>query len=184
MKFRELGIKGAWLATANTFNDDRGLFYEWYRKSHIDKITGGDFSASQVNISYSKKGVIRGIHYSLSKQGQAKFVTCITGSIWDVIVDIRPKSPTFKKWIGVTLNSVTGDSLFISKGLGHAFISLEEMSIVSYVLSSEYDPDMEYEICPLDQDLKINWPIQSQLLSSKDRFAPTLKQQIAAGRIW
>jgi len=97
MKMEELAIKGAWLASAPIFEDERGFFREWYKATDINDATTEAFNVVQANVSVSHKGVLRGIHYSLAEEGQSKWITCIAGSIWDVIVDIRPSSPTYKQ---------------------------------------------------------------------------------------
>ena len=137
----------------------------------------------QSNISISHRGGLRGIHYSLAEHGQGKWITCITGSIWDVVVDIRPSSPTFKQWIGIPLDSQSGHSVIVSKGLGHGFISLEDNTAVSYLLTSPYSPAEEYEISPLDSELSISWPIELPKLSVKDAQAKTLSQMLKAGML-
>jgi dTDP-4-dehydrorhamnose 3,5-epimerase len=111
---KELEIKGAWLANSPIYRDDRGLFREWFKATTLTSPASDDFAVMQANISVSQKGVIRGIHYSLVLEGQSKWITCVAGSIWDVIVDIRPTSPTFKKWVSVDLNADSGDSILIS----------------------------------------------------------------------
>ena len=97
MKFEELAIKGVWLAHSPIHADSRGSFREWFKPAELLSATGQNFDVMQSNISISHRGVLRGIHYSLAEYGQGKWITCITGSIWDVVVDIRPSSPTFKK---------------------------------------------------------------------------------------
>lgn len=178
MIIQELGIKGAWIARSAIHKDNRGYFREWFKASEIEIAMGRSFEVQQGNISSSKKGVLRGIHYSLAKKGQGKWITSVSGSIWDVIVDIRPSSPTFKRWIGTELNANTGDALFISEGLGHGFISLEDNSTVAYLLTSKYSPEEEFAIHPLDSELAITWPFENPLLSLKDASAPTLREQL------
>ena len=173
MKIEELEISGAWLAHSSIIKDDRGNFREWFKADEIEAVTGHSFSVRQANISTSNKGVLRGIHYSIAPQGQAKWITCISGSIWDVVVDLRPSSSTFKSWIGVELNAESGDAVFISNGLGHGFMSLENNSTVSYLLTSPYSPTEEFEIFPLDPELAISWPLENPSLSTKDKSAPT-----------
>jgi dTDP-4-dehydrorhamnose 3,5-epimerase len=168
MKVTPLGINGAWLIEAPTYPDDRGLFREWF-VDDLDKDTElPRFEVKQANTSISRKGVIRGIHYSSHESGQSKIVTCTYGSILDVIVDLRRDSITFGKSVTVELNSKSGTSIFISSGLGHAFQALEDQVAVSYLLDLKYNPAGEFEINPLDRDLSINWQIPNPLLSPKD----------------
>jgi dTDP-4-dehydrorhamnose 3,5-epimerase len=181
MELTALGIEGAWLAESPVRRDDRGFFREWFKREEVLSKTGLDFSAEQANISISNKGVIRGIHYSLAPEGQAKWITCVSGSIIDVIIDIRPNSPTYKRIEYVDLNGKLGRSVLIGKGLGHGFISLEDRSSVSYLLSSPYSSEVEFEIVPTDNELKINWHLEfvggsAVVVSSKDAGAPTLDE--------
>lgn len=99
MQIEPLAITGAWLIKFQTFKDNRGYFREWFKAEEILKEIDVNFSTAQANISSSSKGTLRGIHYSLTKHGQAKYITCVKGKIQDVIVDIRPDSSTFGKWI-------------------------------------------------------------------------------------
>jgi dTDP-4-dehydrorhamnose 3,5-epimerase len=182
MDLTPLNIEGAWLAESPVRKDDRGIFREWFKREEIELKSRFDFSVAQANISVSNKGVIRGIHYSVAPEGQAKWITCASGSILDVIVDIRPNSPTYKKIEYVHLNGDDGRSLLIAHGLGHGFLSLEENSTIAYLLSSRYSPENELEIIPTDTDLNIDWHLQlvrgsALILSTKDAQAPTLKER-------
>jgi dTDP-4-dehydrorhamnose 3,5-epimerase len=122
---------------------------------------------------------VRGIHYSLAPGSQAKWITCVGGSIKDVIVDLRPQSPTFKKIEYVTMSAGDGKCVLIGAGLGHGFISLEETSSIAYLLSSLYLPEFEFGIYPFDKDLNINWGDLSamSIISTNDKDAPSLRQQ-------
>jgi dTDP-4-dehydrorhamnose 3,5-epimerase len=188
MELTPLNIEGAWLAHSPVWSDDRGMFREWFKQESIREKTGTNFLVQQANISVNKKGVIRGIHYSLAPEGQAKWVTCVSGSIIDVIVDIRPNSPTFKRIEYVNLKSEDGNSLFIGAGLGHGFISLEDETSISYLLSSPFAPELEFGILPTDETLGINWHLEivggdSFLISPKDATAPTLQERIIDGTL-
>jgi dTDP-4-dehydrorhamnose 3,5-epimerase len=178
MDIEPLDIKGAWLAHSDVIGDERGPFREWFKSKEIEKFTGFNFNCAQGNVSQSTKGTVRGIHYSLSSEGQAKWVTCVSGSIMDFIVDIRPNSQTYGQWIKVELNANSGRSVLIGKNLGHAFISLEEKTIVAYLLDSEYSPEEEFAINPLDLDLAIEWghEYSTMQFSQKDQLAPSLKE--------
>jgi dTDP-4-dehydrorhamnose 3,5-epimerase len=181
MELTPLGIEGAWLAESPLRKDNRGFFREWFKREDVLSKTGLDFSTEQANISISNKGVIRGIHYSLAPQGQAKLITCVSGSIIDVIIDIRPNSHTYKRIEYVDLNGKVGRSVLLGKGLGHGFISLEDKSSVSYLMNSPYSSEVEFEIVPTDTELKINWHLElvgglGIILSPKDAGAPTLNE--------
>jgi dTDP-4-dehydrorhamnose 3,5-epimerase len=186
MKISKLSISGAYLAELDIHQDDRGKFYEWFRRDKVEQETKFSFPVMQANTSISNRGVIRGIHYSLHPQGQAKWITCTQGSILDVIVDIRPNSPTYRHYITVELNALQGLAIFIESGLGHAFLSLDENTIVSYLLSSPYSPNHEYEINPMDPDLDIKWDLEGlglkhPVISLKDFQAPSLIIQEVSG---
>lgn len=185
MELTPLGIEGAWLVKSTVWSDDRGFFREWFKTENIKHVVGNNFNIEQANISFSVKGTLRGIHYSLAEKGQAKWVTCVSGLIKDVIVDIRPNSKTFGKWIEVELSGTSGNSVFISDGLGHGFVSLAENSTVAYLVSSPFSPAEEYEINPLDIALGINWglPIKELKISIKDKNAPTLEERRKEGKL-
>jgi dTDP-4-dehydrorhamnose 3,5-epimerase len=185
MKLTELKIKGAWLAESDLHSDSRGNFSEWFKKSEIASRTGFVFEAAQANISTSHKGVLRGIHYSLADVGQAKWVTCVSGSVLDAIVDIREGSPTYGKYEIINLESKSGKSVLIGPGLGHGFIALEDSSSVAYLLSSQYSPADEYEINPFDSEIRIDWGVElaEAILSEKDKKAPSLETQKAIGKL-
>ena len=121
---------------------------------------------------------------SIAQEGQGKWVTCVVGSIWDVVVDIRPSSPTYKKWIGMELSEGDGKSIFVSEGLGHAFISLEENSVVSYLLTTAYSSSEEFDINPFDPELAIEWPKSlTPIMSAKDSSAPSLCARFLEGKL-
>ena len=174
MEFKKLAIEGAWVAQPKIHLDERGNFREWYKKSDFIQKIGIDFSVAQANMSVSSKGVLRGIHYSMATKGQAKWITCSRGRIWDVVVDIRPDSKTYKQWLGIELSADSGTCLFLDGQLGHAFISLEEETVVTYLVDSEYNPNLEFGINPFDLELGIVWPEMEKNLSEKDETAPML----------
>jgi dTDP-4-dehydrorhamnose 3,5-epimerase len=185
MKLTPLGIEGAWLAESPVWSDDRGLFREWFKSQDVKVATGIEFSIQQANISQSQRGVIRGIHYSLAPQGQAKWITCVAGSIKDVIVDVRPDSTSFGQWIEVELRGDSGKAVFIREGLGHGFVALEDNTAVAYLVSTPFSPSEEFEINPLEKKIGIDWGIDlSELrISDKDRNAPTLAERLADGKL-
>jgi dTDP-4-dehydrorhamnose 3,5-epimerase len=176
MEFEELDLQGVWLATSPTYQDSRGLFREWFKSSDFEKASGIIFITSQSNCSTSVENVIRGIHFSRSPIGQAKMVTCVQGSILDVVVDLRKSSETFMQSLQVELNSVNGSSVYIPSGFGHGFISLGETNTVVYNLTSEYDPENEFTIDAFDPMLNIAWPNKSVLRSERDLAAVGIQE--------
>ena len=185
MKLTPLGIDGVWLAESPVWSDDRGFFREWFKSEDIKAATGRDFGIEQANISLSSVGTLRGIHYSLAPLGQAKWITCVAGSIQDVIVDIRPNSKTFCQWIEVELQGDSGKAVLISEGLGHGFLALEDNTAVAYLVSTPFSPADEFEINPLDQKIGIKWgmDLSSLKISGKDKIAPNLVERLTEGKL-
>jgi dTDP-4-dehydrorhamnose 3,5-epimerase len=185
MKLTELGIKGAWIVESEVWPDNRGLFREWFKPSESKEIIGFEFSVEQANLSISDYGVVRGIHYSIAPAGQAKWVTCAHGEILDFIIDLRINSATYREIESVKLLGNGDKSVLIGPGLGHAFVSLAKGSVVTYLLSSPYNPELEFEINPFDQTLKLDFgiPAHQLVVSDKDKLAPTLDEQKISGRL-
>jgi dTDP-4-dehydrorhamnose 3,5-epimerase len=185
MELTPLGIEGVWLAESPVWSDNRGFFREWYKSADVKNAIGRDFGIEQANISLSSKGTLRGIHYSIGPRGQAKWITCVSGSIKDVIVDIRPDSKSFGQWVVVELKGDSGKAVFIREGLGHGFVALEDNTAVAYLVSTPFSPSDEFEINPLDEKIGINWGIDLRELkiSEKDKNAPTLAERLAEGKL-
>jgi dTDP-4-dehydrorhamnose 3,5-epimerase len=179
---RELAIPGAWEITPQVHTDSRGAFYEWFTDPEFTELTGHRLDLRQANCSVSAAGVLRGVHFAQLPPSQAKYVTCLHGSVYDVIVDIRLGSPTFGKWDAVLLDD-RHRSVYLSEGLGHAFLALEDDSTVMYLCSAGYAPDREHTINALDPALDIAWPAINgePIISDRDREAPTLEEVRAAG---
>lgn len=188
MPFQPMGIQGAFVFTPVRHKDSRGRFHESFKLSSLKAELGLDFAVKQVNQSTSVKGVIRGIHFADNAPGQAKYVSCLRGTIWDVVVDLRTESPTFGKWEGVEVSAENGMSVLVAAGLGHGFLSLAEDSVVSYLCSEEFNPTIERQINPLDRDLDINFlgfgstfGVNNFLLSDQDKNAQGFKEALEAG---
>ena len=176
MELEPLGIHGAWLIHSKIHADSRGSFQEWFKTSNLANLDLS-FNVLQANISESKRGTIRGIHYSLATPGQSKWVTCMTGEIRDVIVDLRTNSNTFGKYVAVDLVAKDRKSVLIEGGLGHGFAAKIENTLVAYLLSAEYSPEEEFELNPLDPMLGIEWGVEKNdiKMSPKDSAAPSLE---------
>jgi len=174
---RSLGIAGAWALEPKVFPDERGSFHEWYRGEEFREATGYDLSLAQANCSVSRRGVLRGVHFSEVPPGQAKYITCVRGAMLDVVVDLRVGSPTFGQWEAVRLDDDSRHALFLAEGLGHAFMALTDEATVVYLSSTGYAPEREHDVHPLDPDLGIAWPEGiPPLLSPKDAQAPSLAE--------
>jgi len=175
-------IEGVWLFTPILRADDRGVFLESFKSSTFSDATGHDFDLQQMNISVSRAGTVRGIHFADVPPGQAKYVQCLDGRIVDVVVDIRVGSPTFGQWQMIELDSEDRRSVYISEGLGHAFCALSDSATVGYLCSEPYAPAHEHGIHPLDPDIGIKRPGNEPFqLSDKDAAAPSLVEAQASG---
>lgn len=188
MDVRPLSIEGAWEITPKLFGDARGVFLEMFKSDVLREVIGSTLQVKQVNTSVSAAGVLRGIHFADVPPGQAKYVSCTYGAVLDVIVDIRVGSPTFGNWDTVLLDDTDRRAVFLSEGLGHGFISLQDGSTVTYLCSEPYAPTREHEVHPLDPAIGIEWPTKGRdgadlvyELSAKDEAAPTLAEAAAAG---
>jgi len=168
-------LQGLVLLAPPVHGDARGFFTETYR---VDRWTsaGVDATFVQDNHSRSARGVVRGMHVTLGP-GQAKLVRCARGRIWDVVVDVRPSSPTFGEWEAFELDDVSMHQLYIPIGFAHGFCVLSEIADVTYKVSSYYDPEHERGFAYDDPDVGIPWPSDLELqVSERDRTAPTLAQ--------
>ena len=183
MECRPLGIAGAYEVRNIVHGDDRGEFAEWFRFDTIEQQTGYRFPVRQANVSRSQKGVVRGIHFCQIPPGQAKLVTCMTGRILDVVVDVRDGSETFGQWKAVELTASERNGMLLPVGVGHAFVALEDNTTVCYLVSDVYTPSREFGIHPLDPELGIDYhlPVDQLLLSPKDQEAPSLQEALEQG---
>lgn len=173
----ELNIGGGWVHTSRVWEDKRGSFFEMFRGQEFAGHLGYQLSVAQANCSVSRRGVIRGIHFADVPPGQAKYVCCVSGSIIDVVVDLRLGSPTFKASELVELDGTSGRALFLAEGLGHGFIAVSPEATVVYFCSTPYAPSRERTVHALDPDLGIAWPDHGDMiLSDRDAAAPTLEQ--------
>ena len=177
MQIRRLEVEGAWEISPRQFRDERGVFLESFRADHLAEHVGHRLRIEQTNTSVSSRGTVRGVHFADVPPSQAKYVTAVSGSFIDFIIDIRTGSPTFGQWDSVLLDTVDRRSVYLSEGLGHAICALEDDSTVTYLCSSVYSPTREHGINPLDPELGLVFPDGLEpLLSPKDAAAPTLAQ--------
>jgi dTDP-4-dehydrorhamnose 3,5-epimerase len=174
-KFTDLSVPGVVLIEPQKFSDDRGFFIERYKTSYF-AVHGVSELFNQDNYSVSRRGVVRGMHYQLEPMAQGKLVGVITGSIFDVAVDIRRGSPYFGRWVGETLTGESCNMLWIPPGFAHGFMALEDQTRVTYKTTSEYSPKHDRGILWNDPDLGIVWPKDvAPILSGKDLEHPRLK---------
>ena len=186
LRVNPLGIDGAWVYTPQVHTDDRGSFAEAFRGAEFAADLGYRLDVAQVNSSVSRRGVIRGLHYADVPPGQAKYVTCVAGALLDVVVDLRAGSPTFGTWEAVPLEAGTGRAVFLSEGLGHAFMALADDTTALYLCSTPYAPGREHGVDPLDPAIGIAWPSGAGLTpvrAGKDAAAPGLEEALDAGAL-
>ncbi|MGE7437058.1 dTDP-4-dehydrorhamnose 3,5-epimerase family protein [Kitasatospora sp. NPDC001175] len=183
MQARPLAVDGAFEFIPRVFPDDRGLFVSPFQEAAFVEATGRPlFPVAQTNHSRSRRGVVRGVHFTTTPPGTAKYVHCARGAIIDIVVDIRVGSPTFGKWDSVRLDPEDFRSVYFPVGVGHAFVALEDHSVASYLLSSPYVAEHELALSVLDPELGLPIPTGlDPLLSDRDRKAPTLREALAAG---
>ena len=180
MDIRALSIAGSFEITPRQFPDDRGVFLESFRGDRLARAVGHRLDIIQTNVSVSSRGTVRGVHYADVPPSQAKYVTALSGSFIDFVIDIRLGSPTFGQWDGVLLDTVDRRAIYLAEGLGHAICSLEDGSTVMYLCSAVYDPAREHGINPLDPQLGLTLPEGVEpVLSAKDTAAPSLSQAAA-----
>lgn len=172
--FKSLSIPEVILVEPKVYPDDRGYFLESFKSS--DFIANGlPECFVQDNFSFSKKNVLRGLHFQKNPKEQGKLIFVIKGSVWDVAVDIRRNSPTFSKWIAVELTDKQHEMLYIPAGFAHGFLSLTEEVYLIYKCTKEYDPMLDSGIRWDDPDIGIEWPINNPVVSMKDKNLAYLK---------
>ena len=180
-------LDGVLLITPKVFEDERGFFYESWNKKIFNEVSERNFL--QDNHSRSNKGVLRGLHYQLNPYAQDKLVRCTVGNIFDVAVDLRIDSKTYKEWAGIELNEINKSLLWIPKGFAHGFLTLSDIAEVQYKTTEYWFRDNEKTIRWNDPDLKIKWPIEklngvNLKLSNKDFNAATINLAEDAGFIF
>ena len=172
MKILATDLAGVMIVQSRRFDDDRGYFSERFRAASLAEL-GVDLNFVQDNLSKSRKHTLRGLHYQEPK-AQGKLISVISGRIFDVAVDIRKGSPSFKKWVAVELTEDNGKMLWVPPGFAHGFLALEDDTRVIYKVTDYWAPDCEHAIRWNDPDLAIDWPVTTPLLNDKDAGAPEL----------
>jgi dTDP-4-dehydrorhamnose 3,5-epimerase len=182
MHFKELSVPDSWVFTPIQRPDPRGVFLEWFKAPVFRDAVGHDLVVKQANHSVSSKGTLRGVHFADVPPGQAKYVYCTKGAVLDIIIDIRVGSPTFGVSDAVQLDDQDRKAVYLSEGLGHAFLALTDDANVTYLCSEPYNPTGEHGVHPLDTDLALPFPDDVEhLLSEKDEAAPTFAEAQASG---
>ena len=172
MIFTESPLAGACVIELEPRNDERGFFARAFCQHEL-AAHGLESSIAQANMSYNfKKGTLRGMHYQVPPHAEVKLVRCIAGAIWDVIVDLRPGSPTYKRWWGVELSAQNRKMLYVPRGFAHGYQSLADHSEVLYLVTEFYTPNAERGLRWNDPAFGIDWPLPDPILSPKDAVHP------------
>jgi epimerase EvaD len=176
MQSRKLVVEGAFEFRPQIFTDDRGIFVSPFQQTAaVDALGHPLFPVAQTNHSRSRRGVIRGAHFTVTPPGIAKYVYCAQGKAIDIVVDIRVGSPTFGRWDSVLLDQDEFRALYFPVGVAHAFVALEDDTVMSYMLSGEYVPENELALSVFDPTLGLPIPVDIEpIMSERDRTAPTL----------
>jgi len=182
MDIKAFSIQGAFQITPRQFADDRGLFLESFRGDRLAEALGHRLDVVQTNVSVSSQGTVRGIHFAQMPPSQAKYITALSGSFLDFVIDIRVGSPTFGQWESALLDTIDRRAVYLAEGLGHAICSLEDDSTAIYLCSAVYNPAREHAINPLDPQIGLTLPDgHTPVLSAKDTAAPSLSQAADQG---
>lgn len=161
-------IEGLMLFQVRQFTDDRGMFFESYNNKDYAAHLGSDVYFVQDNVSYSKKNVLRGLHFQSPPFAQGKLVSVLRGAVLDVAVDLRKHSKTYGKHVLVELNAENGLQFWIPPGFAHGFLSLEDDTVFSYKCTNYYSPNHEHTLLWNDPNIAVEWPINNPIISKKD----------------
>lgn len=182
MRVRPLAVEGAVEFSPPVHGDARGVFVSPYQEPAFVEAVGHPLAVVQTNQNRSSAGVVRGVHYVADPPGQEKFVHCVRGRALDIVVDLREGSPTFGRWDSVEMDDRSFRALYFPAGTGHAFLALADDTVMSYLVTTNYDPDLERTVHPLDPDLALPWPSGIEpVLSAKDADAPSFAHARDAG---
>jgi dTDP-4-dehydrorhamnose 3,5-epimerase len=177
MIFKETKLKGAYIIELEPLQDERGFFARTFCKKDFEE-HGLNPCIAQCNISYSKKtGTLRGMHYQVAPYEEAKLVRCTRGAIYDVMVDLRPESPTFKQWVAEELTAKNCKMLYIPEGFAHGYLSLEDNTMVFYQVSEFYHPECERGVRWDDPAIGIKWRASINIVSDRDRMYPNFNHK-------
>ena len=193
MDIERFPIEGPLLLTPRVFGDGRGFFFESWNQRRFAEVLGVAVDEAPVfhqdNHSRSSRGVLRGLHYQLQPEPQAKLVRCVAGEVFDVAVDLRRSSASFGQWVGARLSAENHRQLWVPVGFAHGFLTLSESAEVLYKASGYWNKDCERSLCWDDPTLAIAWPLEAlngaePLLADKDGAAPSLAAAVAAGDVF
>lgn len=180
MIFREATLPGAYLIEIEPHTDDRGFFARtWCQREFVEHGLVSEFVQASLSVT-AAQGTIRGLHYQRPPYGEVKVVSCVRGAIHDVIVDLRPESATFRRWLSVEMSGGSHRMLYVPAQFAHGFQTLEDDTEVSYLVSAFYEPESATGIRHDDPSLAIDWPMPVTQISERDRSWPLLDQRLEA----
>lgn len=176
VEFNKTELDGVLVIVPKVFEDPRGFFFESY---HAQKYRDGGVDADFVQDNHSKsvRGTLRGLH-AQHRRPQGKLVRCLRGEIYDVAVDIRKGSPTFGRWIGVTLSEANRHQIYVPPGFAHGFCVTSDIAEVEYKCTDVYDPGYELTVMWNDPEVGVEWPVEAPVLSDKDANGKSLREQM------
>lgn len=178
MLFTETKLKGAFTLELKKIEDERGFFARSYCQKEMEE-HGLTAQVVQTNVSFNpKKATLRGMHYQVAPYEESKLVRCTRGAIFDVIIDLRPASPTYKQWFGAELTADNYKMMFVPEGFAHGYLTLEDDTEVTYQVSQFYAPGAEQGIRWNDSAFNIEWPVEPELISEKDKAHPDFKDEM------
>ncbi len=178
MKFFKTPLNGAFIIDLEKFQDERGFFSRLFCSKEFNNYNLNHNFVQVNNSLSSNKGTLRGIHYQMNPMAESKLVRCISGALYDVIVDLRINSKTYKKWFAINLTSENRKMIYVPEGFGHAFLTLEDNTEAIYFASQFYSPDHELGLKWNDEEIGIDWPIEPKYISDKDKKNPIFDSNI------
>ncbi len=183
MIFEETKLRGAFVIVPERIEDERGFFARTFCRREFEA-HGLNPDLVQCNISFNKaKGTLRGMHYQIAPHAEAKLVRCTAGAIYDVVIDLRPESKTFRQWFGAELTAENRNMLYVPEGFAHGFQTLADESEVSYHHSAFFSPDHQGGVKYNDPALAIEWPLEISFISTRDQNLPCLDDLFHGGRV-
>ena len=179
MNKKETPLKDCYIIEPTVFEDERGYFYEKFNEKKFEELTGLNGHFVQDNVSKSSYGVLRGLHLQKGAFAQAKLVSCLEGSVWDVALDLREESPSFGRWFGIELSAENKLQFYVPRGFAHGFAVLSDEAVFAYKCDNFYNKESEGGILWNDSDLNIDWklPAEAVILSEKDKVQALFKDK-------
>ena len=176
MIFNEAGLPGAYIIEPEPAEDQRGYFARTFCRREF-AARGLNSDVAQCSVSFNvRKGTLRGMHYQAEPHGEVKLVHCVRGAIYDVIIDLRPGSESYCRWVGVELSALNGRQLYVPEGFAHGFVTLEDDTLVCYRMSAFYAPEYARGVRWNDPAFAIKWPLSDPIISDKDRLLPDYRR--------